>query len=88
MAAAVLVVATAKHLVRAVEENNLIRDPVRVEVGQGVGQVVKEALAAQVAGHGQMAIDARVDAHEVGQLKHEAGREVVDAVVAHILEGV
>ena len=37
---------------------------------------------------GQVAAHARVDAHELGQLEHEARRQVVYAEVAHVLEDV
>ena len=88
VAAAVLVVAAAEDLVRAVEKDDLVGDVVVVQLDQRVGEVVKEPLAAQVAGHGQVAVDAGVDAHDVGQLQHEPGREVVDAKEAHVLKGV
>ena len=54
----------------------------------GIEQLVEEPLAAQVARDGQVTAHAGVDAHDLGQLQDEAGRQVIDAEVAHVLEHV
>ena len=53
-----------------------------------VGELVKEALAAQVAGHGQVTADPGVDAHDLRKLQEQARGQVVDAEVAHVLKDV
>ena len=88
VAAAVLVVAAHENLVGGVQEEELAGELVLAELADGVRELVEEALAAQVAGHGQVAAHARVDSHELRELRDKARREVVDAEVAHVLEAV
>ena len=54
----------------------------------GVEQLVEQPLAAQVARHAEMAADAGVDADDLRELQDEAGRQVVDAEIPHVLEHV
>ena len=60
-------------------------------VGEGVErveQLVEEALAAQVAHDGEVAAHARVNAHHLREREQKARRQVVNDVVAEVLEGV
>ena len=51
-----------------------------------VEELIEQALAAQVARHAQVAANAGVDADDLGELQDEARREIIDAVVPHVLE--
>ena len=86
VAAAVLVIAADEDLVGGVEKHDLAADLVLAQLLQGVRDLVKEALAPEVAGHGEVAPHAGVDAHELGELEQKPRRQVVDAEVAHVLE--
>ncbi len=88
MAAAVLVVAAHEDVVCGVEEEDLAGQFVGAQGRDGVCELVEQALAAQVAGDREVAADAGVDAHELGELQDEARGQVVDAEVAHVLEDV
>ena len=88
MAAAVLTVPANEHLVGGLQEEHLAAHLTTLELGDAVEQLVEEPLAAQIAGNGQMAAHACVDAHELGQLQDQARGQVVDAEVAHVLEHV
>ena len=58
------------------------------QLPQRVLELVEKALAAQVADYGEMASHARVDAHHAGQGQKQRGGQVVDDIVAQVLEGV
>ena len=58
------------------------------KLSDGVGELVEETLATQVAGHREVPSDTGVDAHEVGELQDETGREIIDAEVSHVLKDV
>ncbi len=88
VATARLLVAAHEDLVRAVEEQHLDRELVLAQLTDGVVQLVEQPLAPEVARDGQVAPHARVDAHDVGKVEHQARGQVVDAVVAHVLEHV
>ena len=88
VAAAVLVVATHELLVGAVQEEDLVGIVVVGQGREGVAHLVEEALGADVAGNGQVAAHVLVYPHHLGYLDDQARREVVYAVVAHVLEDV
>ena len=59
-----------------------------VERGDRIEQLVKQSLATQIAGDGEMPAHARIDADELGKLGDETRRQVIDAKIAHVLEHV
>ena len=88
MAAAVLAIAADQDLVRSLEEQHLAGHLMVAQGLDGVEQLVEQPLAAQVARHAEMAADAGVDADDLRELQDEAGRQVVDAEIPHVLEHV
>ena len=88
VAPAVLVVAADEDVVGGVEEHHLGRDLVLAQLAHGVGELVEEPLGAEVAGDGEVTPHARVDPHELGELKQQPRGQVVDREVAHVLEDV
>ena len=86
MTAAIFAVATDQHLVRGLEKNDVAAHLALLECGNGIEQLIEQALAAQVAGDGKMPAHARIDADELSKLGDQTRRQVVDAKVAHVLE--
>ena len=84
--AAILAVAADEHLVRRLEEHHLAGHLVVAQRLDRVEELIEQALAAQVARHAQVAANAGVDADDLGELQDEARREIIDAVVPHVLE--
>ena len=88
VAAAHGAVAAAQRLVGGVEIEDLVGDVVVGEGVERVEQLVEEALAAQVAHDGEVATHTRVNAHHLREREQKARRQVVNDVVAEVLEGV
>ena len=86
MAAAVFTITTDQHLVRGLEKHDVTAHLALLECGNGIEQLIEQALAAQVAGDGKMPAHARIDADELSKLGDQTRRQVVDAKVAHVLE--
>lgn len=86
MAAAVFAITTDQYLVRGLEKHDVTAHLALLECGNGIEQLIEQALAAQVAGDGKMPAHARIDADEFGKLGDQTRRQVVDAKVAHVLE--
>ena len=57
-----------------------------VKGSEGVRHLIEKTLAPEVADDGEVASDAGVDAHDHGEVQDQARWQVVDAVVAHVLE--
>ncbi len=87
MPSSVLLVAADQHLVRCLEKDHLVRELMGRKLRQRIRELLEETLAPKVARDRKMSSDARVDADKLGKLEDEARRQVVEAVVAHILEG-
>ena len=88
VAAAVFAVATDQHLVRSLEKHDVAAHLAILERGDGIEQLIEQALATQVAGDGEMPAHARIDADEFGELGNQTRRQVIDAKIAHVLEHV
>ena len=88
MAAAVFAITTDQHLVRGLEKHDVTAHLALLECGNGIEQLIEQALAAQVTGDGEMPAHARIDADELGKLGDETRRQVINAKIAHVLEHV
>ena len=86
VAAAVFAIPANQHLVRGLEKHDVAAHLALLERGNGIEQLIEQALAAQVAGDGKMPAHARIDADEFGKLGDQTRRQVVDAKIAHVLE--
>ena len=78
-----------QNLGKSFGEHEVLRDVnAGVERGDRIEQLVKQSLATQIAGDGEMPAHARIDADELGKLGDETRRQVIDAKIAHVLEHV
>ena len=86
MTAAIFAITTDQYLVRGLEKNDVAAHLALLECGNGIEQLIEQALAAQVAGDGKVPTHTRIDANELSKLGNQTRGQVIDTKIAHVLE--